>query len=116
MKTRLKSPATVLAVVLGLLVIASVVIWLQIASHLGIKLLGGQPLENGNNVELDTSEIQEPSTFPLDHTEVEIEEPNLEDDWGIREPETSELDQYPGFRFVDSELDEQSICVGRACT
>lgn len=105
-----------LAVVLALLVNASVVIWLQIASHLGIKLVGGQPAESGNNVELGTSEIQQPSTFPLDHTEVEIEEPNLEDDWGIREPETSELDQYPGFRFVDSELDEQSICVGRACT
>ncbi|XBH20767.1 hypothetical protein V5R04_11080 [Jonesiaceae bacterium BS-20] len=107
MKTRLKSPATVLAVVLALLVIASVVIWLQIASHLGIKLLGGQPAESGNNVEPDTSE-QEPSMFPSDVIEVEIEEPNLEDDWGISEPETSELEQYPGFRFVNSELDEQA--------
>lgn len=98
MKARLKSPVTVLVVVLALLVTASIVIWMQIGMHLGITQLVGSGAGNHNLGGSGNDEILEPSS-----------QPDEEEEQPMSAPITSDLEQYPGFRLKDSALDEQAF-------
>ena len=94
MKIRLELSTKMLALVLTLLVGASVAIWVQAWSLMGMQESDGA----GKDLESKT----EP-----DHTGVTLEPSAV-----ASEPDpaaVSYLEQYPGFRFVDWELDEQTF-------